>query len=511
MYFATGTVSRIPGVPPGTRAAALPDAGIKLADDFLTNLGRPARESACECERSNDLQLGPVMALISGPTADNAIAEENNELARLAASDTSDADLVDEIFVQILSRPATQQEIESSRAVLRGYPEEHRQLAQQLEECERELAPAIAEMERARQVAVDKTKAELAAYEHQIAEREAQLDRQHAERLAQAEAALKRYEGGLPQRMAAWEQQAMRPPDWTPLDPVALSATNGATLARQQDLSVLASGSNGKGTYQLVARSEKAPLTGIKLEVLADERLPSKGPGRSPNGNFVLTEFRVEWSPEGQPDQRLPVSLQNAQADFSQKDYDVATAIDGKKAERANGWATHPQTGQNRTAVFETKEDLAGPGTLTLLFDQEYADGQHTLGRFRVSVTTSPRPIALDGLPQNIGDILAVAAKDRTDAQKAALLKFYRGQDGELKKLEQTVAEAKKPRPVDPRLQQLRDRFAEASRPVPLPPRLVQLRRDVELSTRQLAGVRLTFAQDLAWALINSPAFLFNR
>jgi len=42
-------------------------------------------------------------------------------------------------------------------------------------------------------------------------------------------------------------------------------------------------------------------------------------------------------------------------------------------------------------------------------------------------------------------------------------------------------------------------------------PHLAQLRRDVELSRKQLENARLTAAQDLAWALINNPAFLFNR
>ena len=60
-------------------------------------------------------------------------------------------------------------------------------------------------------------------------------------------------------------------------------------------------------------------------------------------------------------------------------------------------------------------------------------------------------------------------------------------------------------------LQQLRDRLAEASKPVPLDPRLVQLRKDVEMSIKQAAARRLTAAQDVAWALINSPAFLFNH
>ncbi|NUQ63727.1 MAG: DUF1549 domain-containing protein, partial [Pirellulales bacterium] len=507
-----GSVSRIPGVPPGTRAAALPDAGIGLPDGFLANFGRPARESACECERSNDLQLGPVMALISGPTVDSLISDPGNDLSKLAASDMPDPALVEEIIVRILNRPAAAAEIETGLAVLRGIPEEHRQLAAGLEQLEKELAPDIAEMEKARQTAVDKASAELTAYEKEIAPREAELEKQHQQAIADAETALKQYESGLAERLAGWEEQAKQTREWSPLDPAELAATNGATLARQEDLSVLASGANGKGTYKFVARSDKPALTGIKLEALADERLPSKGPGRAPNGNFVLTEFRAEWTPEGQPDKEVAITLQNAQADFSQNGYEVASAIDGQKAPQNNGWATVPKIGEDRTAVFEIKDDaVSGPGTLTLSLDQEYADGMHTLGRFRISVTASPRPVTLDGLPKNIADILAVAADKRTDAQKAELLVYYRGLDGELKKLQQALAEAKKPRPVDPKLQQLRDRLSEAGRPVPLPPKLLQLRNDVALSTKQLAKARATFAQDLAWALINSPAFLFNR
>ena len=42
-------------------------------------------------------------------------------------------------------------------------------------------------------------------------------------------------------------------------------------------------------------------------------------------------------------------------------------------------------------------------------------------------------------------------------------------------------------------------------------PALAVLRRDAALSKTQLENKRLTAAQDLAWALINNPAFLFNH
>ena len=83
IYRATGATSSFPGVAPGTRAATLPDVGVELPDGFLGNLGRPARESACECERSSNLQLGPVMALVSGPTVGDAISDPENAVAKL--------------------------------------------------------------------------------------------------------------------------------------------------------------------------------------------------------------------------------------------------------------------------------------------------------------------------------------------------------------------------------------------------------------------------------------------
>jgi hypothetical protein len=51
----------------------------------------------------------------------------------------------------------------------------------------------------------------------------------------------------------------------------------------------------------------------------------------------------------------------------------------------------------------------------------------------------------------------------------------------------------------------------KASAPIRLDPILVQLRIDAEASKRQITDKRLTVVQDLAWALINNPAFLFNR
>ncbi len=66
----------------------------------------------------------------------------------------------------------------------------------------------------------------------------------------------------------------------------------GAKGVISDDGTVLVSGKNGKDTYRLTATvPDGAPITAIRIEVLPDETLPSRGPGRAANGNFVLSEF----------------------------------------------------------------------------------------------------------------------------------------------------------------------------------------------------------------------------
>jgi hypothetical protein len=251
----------------------------------------------------------------------------------------------------------------------------------------------------------------------------------------------------------------------------------------------------------------------VRLQVLPDARHPKKGPGRSPDGNFVLTELELSAAPKAEPQKVTKIGLMNPQADFSQKGLDIATAIDGKIVREENGWAIAPKQGLTHQACFDTCQPVGSEGgtILTFVLEQQFNSGEHTIGRFRISVAKTSGPILLDGVPPHIAAILACPADARDDQQKAELTQYFRSIDSDLKTRQQAVAESKKPRPVDPKLQGLRDRLAEVSRPLPIDPKLKQLQLDVELSTKQLANQRLTGAQDITWALINSPAFMFNR
>jgi WD40 repeat protein len=511
VHAATGSVSRIPGVAPGTRAAAIPDSGIDLPSGFLATFGRPARESACECERTNELRLGSVMSLISGPTIADAIADPQNEIARLVAREKDDAKLVDEVFLRLLGRPARPKEVETALALLKDVDADHEKLGAALAAREAEWKELLPRLEQRRMEEIAKAKADLEDWQKELAPVLAQREKEKAEKTAALEAAYKKYEAEvLPGRIADWEKKQKATGDWTPLVARKLEASNSAKLVQNADLSVSASGRNGKGAYTFVAHTELRGITAVRLEVIADPKLPNGSGGRAADGNFVLTQFELSAAPRKEGGQPVKVAFVNPKADFSQANFDVKFAVDGTP-NNGRGWAISPSYGVTHWAVFDAKDPVGFEGGTVLTFSirQTFDAPDFMLGRFRISVTTVPAPGLT--LSDELRSVLAVDPAARDEAQREALLKYYKAVDAEGQKKAAELAESRKPLPVDPKLKELQDGLASVSRPLQTDPKLVQLRADAQASTAQVQNKRLTMAQDLAWALINSPAFLFNR
>ena len=88
--------------------------------------------------------------------------------------------------------------------------------------------------------------------------------------------------------------------NWTALNPDTIVSSNGATLTKLGDLSVLASGTSPyQDIYTISAATTLTDITGIRIEAMKDASLPFGGPGRQPlNGNFVLSELLVGITPE---------------------------------------------------------------------------------------------------------------------------------------------------------------------------------------------------------------------
>ena len=518
VYAVTGSTANIPGVAPGTRAAQLADAQIKLPDGFLTNFGRPARESVCECERSNDVNLGPVMALMSGPTVGDAISDSKNTIAKLTKDIPDDRKLIDEIFVRILNRPPTEKEIQAALELLTEMDADNKKLLGEWQAEETKQKPVIEQKEKERVALIASAKSDLDTYNKKMAPEIAKKQAARTAAITKAEAGVKAARDASPPAQARWEQYIDLTTEWVPLDLTVVRANGVEKLEKMPDGSLFATalpdGNVQPGNYQLSAKTQLTGITGFKLEVIPDDRLPNNGPGLAPDGNFVLGEFVVQQNPLGTKPQRGKkregqVALKNAKADFNQTNFDVSESL--KKGNRDRGWAVSPEGGFRHEATFEPTEPAGLDGGTNFNFQliQTFQGGKYNLGRFRIWVTTSP--LVRFGTAKAIADAIKTPAAKRTPDQTATLNEHFLVQSREFQGAKKTLAIAKKPLPIDPQLVALEAKHAEAQKPIVIDPKLVQLRRDSELSRSQLTNKRLTAAQDLAWALINSPAFLFNH
>ncbi|MEO2091907.1 MAG: DUF1553 domain-containing protein, partial [Gemmataceae bacterium] len=429
IHRATGAQSKLPGLPAGSRAAMLVDSNVDLPGGFLELLGKPVRESACECERSNSMMLGPVLAMVNGPIVADAIRDPANHIVRFTEATKDDSKVVEEVYLSVLNRKPTPAELEVGVKAVRGETADH-----------------------------------------------AELKADYERRKGAFETYAKAIDSKLPAYEEALRQQ--RPSVWSPLlpktveskagaTPTAATLKDGSTLTVKPFGAVLVSGKlEGADTYTATFQvKQAAPLTGLRLEALADPSLPMKGPGRAQNGNFVLNELKV--SVKTGENSSKAVKLVQPQASFQQDGFPVSNAVDGNPA---TGWAIAPQLGKTQVAVFQFEKpiDAKNGTTITVMMDQRFGTG-HTLGKFRFSFTTEKNPKLASPVAADVLAILDTPADKRSTGQKEKLRSMFIAQDGEYRRLQ---------------------------RDIPIPPP---------------ADPRAVGAQDLAWALINTPAFLFNR
>src|SRR5579872_2070849 len=241
---------------------------------------------------------------------------------------------------------------------------------------------------------------------------------------------------------AEWEESFRKSTvEWVVLKPIEAVSKQGAQLKVHDDGSVLAGGANpATDTYELKFSTPLKGVTALRLEVLPDDSQPAKGPGRAANGNFVLNEFTAEAAGK-------PLEWSAVTATHSQKDYAITSAADGKAE---TGWAILDHVGRESSAVFELMSDLGEGGevALAVAMQQNYGSS-HTIGRFRLAVTTARRPIragAENGMPKNITEIIALARVQRSEKQTQELAAYFRTVAPQLAATRAALAELQKQR-----------------------------------------------------------------
>lgn len=237
-----------------------------------------------------------------------------------------------------------------------------------------------------------------------------------------------------------WEQSLSKAgAAWNVARLAKADSSTGARMEEQKDGSwFVPLPAAPREDYVLTLASIDAPVTGVRIEALPDDRLPSKGPGRFDNGNIVLGE--VVATSGGRT-----LSWKSASASHSQDGYPVAKAIDG---DLATGWAILPRAGKASSAVFALSEPvMAGTAPLVVTLRFSPAFDRHSLGRFRVSVTSEASPQDAADVPEAIRAIARVEPSARTAEQGKDITRHYQEQVSPvMRRLREEVAAAKKAR-----------------------------------------------------------------
>jgi hypothetical protein len=250
------------------------------------------------------------------------------------------------------------------------------------------------------------------------------------ERIDELEAALDAETAELESAQNAWEQEVTRGAAWSELPLITAESHGGAALTPQVDGSLLAEGERpDKDAYALIVECPLSQITAFRLETLTTGGTDTPGPGRTPHGNFVLSEIRVnlipaaDSSPDGTPGDRA-VAWHSAAADHSQPDFAVTAAIDGNVR---TGWAIAGEFGKPHSAVFVPTHPLENTrgAIFHIVLDQQYG-GKHTIGRFRIMATDDRGDVSRYLLPQPIREIVAIPRAARSGEQRSEVRRYYR-------------------------------------------------------------------------------------
>ncbi|REJ89614.1 MAG: DUF1549 domain-containing protein [Planctomycetota bacterium] len=239
-------------------------------------------------------------------------------------------------------------------------------------------------------------------------------------------------------------------PRWVILDLTSIKSHGGATLEKQPDGSVLASGESPlHETYSFSAVVDLPSIAAVRLEAMADNSLTRSGPGRASNGNFALSDFTITAKPVGTEESPAELDLSTAITTFEQVGLPVKAAIDD---DPLSAWAVDPEFGKTQAAVFGLSEPLILNGPTELTFTLRFANNvHHSIGRPRLSVTTSADELSLEGasILQTVVASLNAPADRRTDEQRTALLNWFRTQDEQWQSLDRAIREhaAQAPQP----------------------------------------------------------------
>jgi hypothetical protein len=228
---------------------------------------------------------------------------------------------------------------------------------------------------------------------------------------------------------ATWESTALSEPplvNWRGAEIIAAKSRGGATSRSQPDGVIRFGGANpDQEVYNVTLKTDLKRLTGVQIEMLPDDRLNGKGPGRSVNGNIVFTNLTIGTAIPETGEAPVARKITAAKATWHQENFPIEYAFD---ADPKTGWALLPKAGESHYLRFAIEpvnlEEGESLVEVNLHFESIFA-GHHP-AKIRVKLTGDDNSLYDPKLPQEIDALVRKPAAQRSPEEKQKLTSYFR-------------------------------------------------------------------------------------
>lgn len=117
----TETPEKFGGLPLGARAIQVADGN--TGNYFLSIFGRPARSSACTCDRRDEPTLSQALHLINGNTVAARIKSDGSRLDKLVKAGKSNDEIVNDLYLAAFARKPLPEELTQAQNYMAGLAE----------------------------------------------------------------------------------------------------------------------------------------------------------------------------------------------------------------------------------------------------------------------------------------------------------------------------------------------------------------------------------------------------
>ncbi len=212
----------------------------------------------------------------------------------------------------------------------------------------------------------------------------------------------------------------------TTLGARSLRSLGFAIVHPQADGSLTVDGRvRSKDDHYLTFTPDVSVINAVRIELLSDADRFHQGPGRSKNGDCVLTGISMSVTPLDRPDDVRAAKFSQIETDYCQLGYHPNDTLNETEEVKNKGWCVDHK-GLSHAAVFSLDSPLDCKDCLISVRLHFLSGNGRTPARFRIAVTDASNEKRIgQAVPSDIRQCVAKKPSERSDSERALVKRYF--------------------------------------------------------------------------------------